>query len=212
LDDLLSSVYALQSESEDNKSLSKVFNFTKSDSTPFLQSLNAINGSLFKSLLNQLKPILKSMSTSEKINEIIFKLLTLISINGNEYSAVSIMSELIKISFNFETNGNETDSMPIISNNKQQSESILIKLRIEITPFHPDCLRKTIISLIHTISEDDIGNDEDKNDKHYQLLTFIKNLILIYQWDLQNQYFMRFFILFKFILYLYNSFLYLFLF
>ena len=62
-------------------------------------------------------------------------------------------------------------------------ESILIKLRQEINSFHPNCVNDVVKSLLKQFNN-------QKNEDYFKF--FIQNLISIYEWDVQNQHFMRF--------------------
>ena len=116
--------------------------------------------------------ILKSDSFKNFDRELIYKFLALLSINGNEHMAIQIMSELVV-----------TPSKFLLNQNNSAEESLLVKMRQEITPFHDECMSKSIKSIINSF-------DYQKNEEN--LTSFLENILTLYEWDLQNQNFMRF--------------------
>jgi hypothetical protein len=139
-----------------------------SSSIPFLKCLNNINSCSFKLMLNQILTYLKINNRTIEKEQIFFKFLVLLSINGNDYMTNLIMSQLM-----------------LIPNNQTESSSkwsIIIKFRQEVNAFHCFSLKETIKSISKSFA-----NDSEEND----LLDFIKNLVMIYDWDLKNKHFMR---------------------
>ena len=167
MDDLITHTYLSKCET-----LEKSPESTFSDHFEFLKSLNTINGSSFNLLVEQIIRILKSESFKNLDRELIYKLLALFSINGNEHMANKIMSELIV-----------TPSKFLLNQNNSTDESLLVKMRQEITPFHSECMSKTINSMISSF-------DHQKNEEN--LTYFLENTMSLYEWDLQNKNFMRF--------------------
>ena len=143
----------------------------KAETTPFLKTISSINKISFKLLVNQLMSILKANTEVKHLDkELIYKLLVIFSINGSDYMCNLVMSELILTSSkHFHANTHE--------------DSMLIKLRQEINPFHPQCLIECIKSIVSLLG---IEKDEEK------LFNLIENLKSIYEWDLQNPNFMRY--------------------
>ncbi len=139
-------------------------------SIPFLKSLNTINASSFRLLLDQIINLIRSESSkiTDK-NEILHKLLIILSINGNNNVSNSVMYQLML--------------MPV----KEEEEDcpFIIKFRQEMNAFYPNCLRNTVKSLIkHLLDE---PNQQDLN-------VCINNLTLLYDWDLKNSNSMRYFL------------------
>lgn len=138
-------------------------------SIPFLKSLNTINASSFRLLLDQIINLISSdPSKITDKNEILHKLLTILSINGNNNVSNSVMYQLML--------------MPV---KEEEDCPFIIKFRQEINAFYPNCLRNTVKSLIkHLLDE---PNQQDLN-------VFINNLALLYDWDLKNSNSMRYFL------------------
>lgn len=67
-------------------------------------------------------------------------------------------------------------------------EPMLIRIRQELNPFHPNSLRESIFSIINSFYNLKIC---DREEFEIQVKYFVDNLLMIYEWDLQNQYFMR---------------------
>ncbi len=156
----------------------------KQDSLPFLKALNTINASSFKLLLSQIMNSIRSESSGNgTTKEILNNLLILMAVNGNNHIVNSIMQELLLLPFQLPNKVAKTNTVDC---------PIVVKFRQEINSFHPNCLRSTIKSLgKHLLSE---RNDQDLN-------IFINNLTLLYEWDLKNKKFMRYFIGFFFVLF-----------
>jgi hypothetical protein len=134
----------------------------------FLNSLNLINGANLDHLVELI--ISNIGSSSIKLNkEILYKLIILLSINCDNHVANSFLNKLFVLSKMEKTNAYE--------------ESILIKLRQEINSFHPNCVNDVVKSLLKQFNN-------QKNEDYFKF--FIQNLISIYEWDVQNQHFMRF--------------------
>ena len=146
-------------------------NLNNLESVEFLKGLNTINGTSFNLLIEQLINILKSDSFKNFDRELIYKLLVLLSINGNDHMANQIISELIVIPSKYLLNQ--------ISNTE---ESLIVKIRQEISPFHVECLRQTVNSIIYSFSY-------QKNEEN--LSYFLENIIAIHEWDLRNPNSMR---------------------
>ena len=146
----------------------------KPESIPFLKSLNTINGTSVKLLINQLITILKSSSYKNFDRELVYKLLALLAINGDEHMAVLVMSELLVIS---------TNHFKLINRTNGREETMLIQIRQEISPFHVKCLCESVNSIVKSF-------EYEKNDE--KLSNFLQNLTAIYDWDIQNPSYMRF--------------------
>jgi hypothetical protein len=170
LDDLITHTYLSKCEITSNAPEA-----TYSEPVEFLKGLNTINGTSFNLLVEQLINILKSDSFKNFDRELIYKLLALLSINGNDHMATQIMSEIIVIPHKF-----------LVNQNNSADESLLIKMRQEITPFHSECISKTINSIINSF-------DYQKNEENMNY--FLENVVSLYEWDLQNQNFMRLFLI-----------------
>ena len=100
------------------------------DLIPFLRGLNSINGTSLRHLINKIISVIRNNYENGKIeNEMIKKLLILLSINCNRITPNLILSDLFII--------------PVRLN-----ESLLIDLRQEVEAFHPDCVKNTIKSLL----------------------------------------------------------------
>jgi len=170
LDDLITHTYLSKCEMVSNAPEAAY-----SEPVEFLKGLNTINGTSFNLLVGQLINILKSDSFKNFDRELIYKLLALLSINGNDHMATQIMSELIVIPHKL-----------LVNQNNSADESLLIKMRQEITPFHSECISKTINSIINSF-------DYQKNEENMSY--FLENVVSLYEWDLQNQNFMRLFLI-----------------
>jgi hypothetical protein len=156
---MISNVYVTKSHSNNLDEIST-----------FLNSINLLNGVN----LDHLVKLIISNIRSKKLNqEILYKLITLLSINCDNHVASSFLSKLFGLSKFEKENGYE--------------ESILIKLRQEINSFHPDCVNDVVRSLLKQFNN-------EKNEESFKFL--IENLISIYEWDVQNRHYMRF--LFRF--------------
>ena len=153
-----------------SKSEASSENLNNSESVEFLKGLNTINGTSFILLVEQLVKILKSESFKNFDKELIYKLFVLLSINGNDHMASLIMSELVILPPKYLKNQISTD------------ESLMVKIRQEISPFHVDCLQKTVNAIINSFVY-------QKNEE--KLSNFLENITALHQWDLQNPNFMR---------------------
>jgi hypothetical protein len=151
---MISNVYITKSRSNN---LAEISNF--------LNSINLING---VNLDHLVKLIISNVDQSGKLNQdILYKLIILLSINCDNHVANCFLNKLFVLSKVENTNGYE--------------ESILIKLRQEINSFHPDCVNDAVKSLLKQFNN-------EKNEDSFKF--FIQNLISIYEWDVQNQHFM----------------------
>jgi hypothetical protein len=86
-----------------------------------------------------------------------------------------IMSELLVIS---------NKNIKIANESSSFEESLLVKFRQEINPFHAESVCKSVNSIISSF-------ENHKNQEN--LNNFLDNLVSLYEWDQQNQNFMRFF-------------------
>jgi hypothetical protein len=148
------------------------------DAVPFLKSLNTINGSSLRFLIEQLICLARSATNttnSIQIQETLLKLMILISINGNSNTAKLLISELCTLPVNSTTSGYQANPQ----------ETFLIKLRQEVNPFHENCFSESVKSLIRSF--------RDSTETSEEILEyFVRNLILVYEWDLQNPNFMAY--------------------
>ena len=141
-------------------------------SIPFLKCLNAINGSTFKLLLGQIVSYIKSENFNRKHESLLFNLLLLMSINGNDYISNSIMLQLMLIKIN----------PPESQELAYMDWPILLRFRQEINSFHPSTMRETIKSLAKSLLNNSI---------EYSLSVFVENLTLMHDWDLKSKNSMR---------------------
>ena len=107
-----------------------------------------------------------------KHESLLFNLLVLMSINGNDYMSNSIMSQLMLIKIN-PPESQELDYM---------DWPILLRFRQEINSFHPFTMRETIKSLVKTLLN---------NSTEYSLSVLVENLTLMHDWDIKSKNSMR---------------------
>jgi hypothetical protein len=170
LDEMISNIYIVKSNTSDGGGGGQA-TLCASESIPFLKSLNAINGTPLKALIEKIVVNLKQ----EKEPELLFKLILLIMITTNEHKATLLMNELLILE-NKLANKTTTTSFAL-------EECLLVQIRQEINPFHAECFNNSVKSMISSLASHD--SDELK------LNSFVNNLIVIYEWDLNNKCFMK---------------------
>jgi hypothetical protein len=159
IEKLISTVYLANSQSGQTDTL---------DSLPVLTSLNKLNGT---SLNHLAKLIISTNNSNNKVDkDLLYKIITLLSINCDKHVATLFLTELFQL---------KNEEAKVTS----YEESILIKLRQELNSFHPTCISEVVFSLLKLFT------NEPNEDR---LGFFIQNLTSIYEWDIQNQHFMRF--------------------
>jgi hypothetical protein len=149
------------------------------DVVPFLKSLNTINGASLRFLIDQMISLAKSATnttSSIQIQETLLKLMIMVSINGNANTAKLIISDLSVLAINNSTTGYQANSQ----------ETFLVKLRQEVNPFHENSFAESVKSVIRSFRNGDFSTETSERELDY----FVRNLVLAYEWDLQNPNFM----------------------
>lgn len=145
----------------------------------FLKSLNQIDGYSYQSLVKSLMRTLKNLVASSSCEptkwpnnelELAYKLTLLMMINTNEYKAGVIMREMLTIDESSASSSKSSHSL---------DENVLVKIRQEVGSFHSMCFGDSVKSLVNFFATVDV--DEDK------LSALVGNLVLAYDWDIQNK-------------------------
>jgi hypothetical protein len=191
LDELTSSVYLLKSDVSHHDDPNKAPLLLANDVIPFLKSLNAINGTALTSLLDKATTMLtggcKTSSSSPasinaqtlQIQELVYKFIVLICISGNDNTAKLVLTELLV--------SPPVDSATAVVQQPNPQETFLIKLRQEVNPFHEHAFSDCVRSVARSFEDKSrvAGEKEDSS-----LTSFLQNLVLVHEWDLQNPNFM----------------------
>lgn len=159
---MISNVYLSQSENFSQDGQSA------SELSLFLKSLNSINGYSFNLVISKIVSIIdnEEQSIFQHNYELIYKIILLMTISEDLNSSVKLVSQLLKI------------TIPKIND----ADYVLNKIRLEMNPFHPDCFKNSINHAIESLKN-------EQNDK--ELKSLVSNLVIIHEWDLHNQCYIR---------------------
>lgn len=180
LDELIASIYLTQSNPAE----------VACEKIGFLKSLNQVDGYSFESLVTAMIKCLKNVTAANRNNnnnldekidgetneelELVYRLFILVMINTNEFKAGSLMRQLLTL----ETNHSDENKTMTMSSSSLE-ESMLVKIRVEIGPFHENCFADALKSVVNYLVE--IEPDDVK------LNALVNNMILVYEWDIQNK-------------------------